>query len=82
MEVGTCFDSNTSSMYDFINYFLDVILPVFKYLNEYVPKSIIVNVNSFKGPSPTYMKCSETSKLKPNDVSMYLPKIILYLSLV
>ena len=38
-------------MYAFIKYYSAVILPVFKYVKLYTPKSIMGAVDSFKGPS-------------------------------
>ena len=55
-----CSDSNTSSTYAFIKYYSGVILPVLKYLNLYVPKSIISAVDTLQYPSPALIACSET----------------------
>ena len=38
--------------------------------------------NPFKYPSSASMTCSEMFRFNPNDVNRYLPKIILYLTLV
>ena len=57
VEVCKCSDSNTSSAYELIKYYMGVILPVFKYLNSYTPKSIIGAMDASNGPSPPSMIC-------------------------
>ena len=55
VELWACYDSYTLSTYALINEFSGVIFHVFKALNWYVPKPIMVDMDTFKGPSPSYM---------------------------
>ena len=58
-----------------------VILPIFKSLNIYVPKSTMGVVDLLKGPSSASMKWSDNFWFNHNSVNRYLPKIISYLPL-
>ena len=62
VELRMCSDSSYSSLYPFAKYPIGVITPVLKYLNTYVPKSIIRVVDPSKGPSPSLLFCLENYK--------------------
>ena len=71
-----CSNSNTYAFYAFINDPSSVILPVLKYLNLYVPKSILDAVDNLKYQSPALMTCYEMFRFNTNAVNRYLPNII------
>ena len=64
-----------------INNSSGVLLPVFKYLNIYVPKSTMGVVDPLKCPSSVSMMWSENFQFNPNYVNISHPKIISYLPL-
>ena len=69
LEVWTCSDSNIFFTYALIKYSLSLVLPVFKSFGSYVLKSIMGVVDPFKGPSPSFLTCSEILKLNPNYIN-------------
>ena len=64
-------------LYVFIHkIFFGLILPVFKYLNSYVPKSTMGAVDPSNDPSPPPMMSLEINKFDTNTVNRYPPNII------
>ena len=82
VEVQTCYGSNNYPAYVVIKYLSVVVLPVFKYLNLHVSKSIMGEVDHFKGPTTALMKCFILKRLNTNTVNICLTNITFYLPLV
>ena len=81
VKVQTCSDSYISSTCAFINNYLGVIIPVFTYMNSYVPESTMGADEIFNGTSSTLLTCSEFFRFNHIYVHIYLPEIMSYIPL-
>ena len=76
MGVKTRSDSYNSSTYEFGKFYLGVFLPVFKFINPYLPKSTMVTVHVLNGPQTPSMTWQKSFKFYPNAVNTFLTNII------